>query len=87
LVFHLLNRFLIGRGLLRGQLNDSDTRRQQKREHQPTHFHIRASLFPLFMAEPVRNLLCLFSAHVNHAAFSQQRTLPITDPREASTMY
>src|SRR6266480_3002455 len=40
LVFHLLNRFLIGRGLLRGQLNDSDTRRQQKREYQPTRFHI-----------------------------------------------
>src|SRR6266481_4996084 len=84
---HFLNRFLIGLGLLAGQLNDSDTRRQQKREYQPTRFHIRASLFPLFMAEPVRNLLCLFSAHVDHAAFSQQRTLPITDPREASTMY
>jgi len=26
--------------LLRGQLNDSDTRRQQKREYQPTRFHI-----------------------------------------------
>ena len=37
---HFLNRFLIGLGLLRGQLNDSDTRRQQKREYQPTRFHI-----------------------------------------------
>jgi len=26
--------------LLRGQLNDSDTRRQQKREYQSTRFHI-----------------------------------------------
>jgi hypothetical protein len=25
---------------LRGQLNDSDTRHQQKREYQPTRFHI-----------------------------------------------
>ena len=32
---HFPNRFLIGLGLLRGQLNDSDTRRQQKREYQP----------------------------------------------------
>jgi hypothetical protein len=31
---------LIGLGLLRGQLNDSDTRRQQKREYQSTRFHI-----------------------------------------------
>jgi hypothetical protein len=57
---HFPNRFLIGLGLLRGQLNDSDTRRQQKREYQPTRFHILAILFPLFMAEAVRDLLCLF---------------------------
>ena len=37
---HFPNRFLIGLGLLRGQLNDSDTRRQQKREYQSTRFHI-----------------------------------------------
>ena len=37
---HFLNRFLIGLGLLRGQLNDSDTRRQQKREYQSTRFHV-----------------------------------------------
>ena len=36
----LAQSVLIGRGLLRGQLNDSDTRRQQKREYQPTRFHI-----------------------------------------------
>jgi len=29
---------LIDLGLLAGQLNDSDTRRQQKREYQPTRF-------------------------------------------------
>jgi hypothetical protein len=31
---------LISLGLLRGQLNDSDIRRQQKREYQSTRFHI-----------------------------------------------
>src|SRR5262249_44927840 len=40
LPLHFLDRFLISLGLLRGQLNDSDTRRQQKREYQPTRFHI-----------------------------------------------
>ena len=33
-------RSLIGLGLLRGQLNDNNTRRQQKREYQPARFHI-----------------------------------------------
>ena len=37
---HFVNRFSIGLGLLRDQLNDSDTRRPQKREYQSTRFHI-----------------------------------------------
>ena len=37
--------------LLRGQLNDSDTRRQQKREYQPTRFHIGKLIGPSTLAE------------------------------------
>src|SRR5262249_25781862 len=51
-----LNRFLIGLGLLRGQLNDSDTRRQQEREYQSTRFHIeKRNWFPAHLVFSVKH--------------------------------
>src|SRR4029077_7108259 len=83
---HFLNRFLIDLGLLRGQLNDSHTRRQQKREYQPTRFHILTISFPLFMANLCK-VCFVFSERTTIMRHFDRAKLPITDPREASTTY